>query len=408
MKRMERKEWCVGFIMNQSGTQVLLLLGSKQKKMFGGMLNGIGGRLEHGETPLDAMKREGSEETGGFIEPNMKAQWHPFAQYALLDKDQKPGLLHCFYIAISAAQLSALNRHSFEEGTLYAVNINDIHLGGGEVTIHTSSDAMKVCPVVSNVPYLLALALCEHNGSTITWEKGVTMPPPRWLAGRLFSQPPEVPNWKKLNLTIRRVKGSGFKVYDQADGREIQNVVQLDDDGTVLDIVCHRHHAIVTLSLLIMGDAMDNLYVDIPEGDEVPTQPEPQPDVDDRGRIIDAQKYIARCLQAAEASRDTAEQQQEYATADHYSGQVIAYQEAGRALKEAYGLPEADTHDPIAEEVGRRVLVLFGAVKDHVPWFLNEEDFHMVAGIYEALGENVPSEITAYLEGVRPGENGGT
>lgn len=94
---------------------------------------------------------------------------------------------------------------------------------------------------------------------------------------------------KKLNITIERVKGKGFKVYDQADGKEITNVGMLMDEGdgtgTVLDVELHRHHAEVVLKLIIMGEAMDNLYKDDQQPEWASEHPQGQPDVmDDRPR----------------------------------------------------------------------------------------------------------------------------
>lgn len=57
------REYVVGFMFNESERGVLLIR-KKRPTWQAGKMNGIGGRIEDGEPPLDAMRREFAEETG--------------------------------------------------------------------------------------------------------------------------------------------------------------------------------------------------------------------------------------------------------------------------------------------------------------------------------------------------------
>ena len=54
--------YTLGFIRCKENNKVLLL--NRNKAPWMGLYNGIGGKLESGETPLESMIREGNEETG--------------------------------------------------------------------------------------------------------------------------------------------------------------------------------------------------------------------------------------------------------------------------------------------------------------------------------------------------------
>lgn len=56
------KEWCLGFIVPNGDDEMVLL--RKSRTMHIGEWNGLGGKLEDGETAIDAMQREGLEESG--------------------------------------------------------------------------------------------------------------------------------------------------------------------------------------------------------------------------------------------------------------------------------------------------------------------------------------------------------
>lgn len=66
----------LGFLFNKTATVVVLI--EKQKPEWQkGFLNGVGGKIEEGETPMQAMIREFKEETG--VETT-EVVWKPFAK----------------------------------------------------------------------------------------------------------------------------------------------------------------------------------------------------------------------------------------------------------------------------------------------------------------------------------------
>lgn len=60
---MNWKSYTVGFLINQTGSKVMLIKKAKPEWQRG-LFNGIGGFIEQGETPHEAMIREFLEETG--------------------------------------------------------------------------------------------------------------------------------------------------------------------------------------------------------------------------------------------------------------------------------------------------------------------------------------------------------
>jgi 8-oxo-dGTP diphosphatase len=92
------KNYVVGFCFDHSCDQVVLIKKTKpnwQKDR----LNGVGGKLEEGETPVEAMAREYYEETGVHIPT---ANWIHFAELAIVPPDaekESPGnFIDCFCV----------------------------------------------------------------------------------------------------------------------------------------------------------------------------------------------------------------------------------------------------------------------------------------------------------------------
>lgn len=76
------KKYVTGFLFSNDSSRVVLIkkLAPEWQK---GLLNGVGGKIEPGETPIDAMTREFQEETGVFIPTN---EWHC---YLHIDRPQQ-------------------------------------------------------------------------------------------------------------------------------------------------------------------------------------------------------------------------------------------------------------------------------------------------------------------------------
>lgn len=80
----------VGFMFNKN-RDVLLLIKKNRPEWQKGLLNGIGGRIEKGESPEEAMKREGIEET------NLSPKWIHKGVMRGINNDGARFECHIFY-----------------------------------------------------------------------------------------------------------------------------------------------------------------------------------------------------------------------------------------------------------------------------------------------------------------------
>lgn len=69
-QRLFKRAYVLGFCFMRGGTEVVLIRKNKPAWQKG-LLNGVGGKIESNETPIQAMAREWSEETGA-ISPEWK------------------------------------------------------------------------------------------------------------------------------------------------------------------------------------------------------------------------------------------------------------------------------------------------------------------------------------------------
>ena len=82
-------QYVCGFLFNTTGDYVVLIKRRESRVYRPGCWNGVGGHVEPGETPLQAMQREFKEEAGLEI-----SDWKKFATLAT---DCGESLIHLFY-----------------------------------------------------------------------------------------------------------------------------------------------------------------------------------------------------------------------------------------------------------------------------------------------------------------------
>ena len=91
------KAYVVGFAFDITNENVALILKTKPEWQAG-LYNGIGGKIEEGERPIDAMSREFEEETGCHIETKC---WHHRLTFNFLYGD--------VYFYVTCCPLDSLN-----------------------------------------------------------------------------------------------------------------------------------------------------------------------------------------------------------------------------------------------------------------------------------------------------------
>lgn len=111
------KRYVVGFAFNEDVSKVLLRLKNKPPWQRG-RYNGVGGKIEAGETPMQAMDREWSEETPA---GTGSRHWRHFAVlHGSEPSADGPGLspfeLHCFFcVGDIVHPVTALQQHGETE-----------------------------------------------------------------------------------------------------------------------------------------------------------------------------------------------------------------------------------------------------------------------------------------------------
>lgn len=129
--------YVVGFLFNEVRDNVLLIRKNKPAWQAG-LLNGIGGKIEEGETPELAMIREFLEETGERF-----SAWRKFA--IMFGSEWE---CHCFCGFNSDSHWNARTMES-------------------EIVIRIPVDKLNTAKCVSNLPWLISLALDLNHGNKL-------------------------------------------------------------------------------------------------------------------------------------------------------------------------------------------------------------------------------------------------
>ena len=150
--------YVAGFLFSECRSRVLLIRKVKPEWQAG-LLNAVGGKIEPGESPAEAMTREGEEETG------LKLEWEPTIK--LSNYGGKGWEVHFFRVF---ADLKGVTLH----GTIVE--------GEGILEMHSTA-AYPASEVLPNLRWLLPL----HVGDC-TFEKGDVITSPH--APKLVARTP--------------------------------------------------------------------------------------------------------------------------------------------------------------------------------------------------------------------------
>ena len=104
------KRYVVGFLFDQARKRVVLIR-KNQPAWQRGKLNGVGGKIESGETPARAMRREFQEETGVDI-----VDWARFSKLTGSGFE-----LHCFYAIATAEDFASVKSMTDEPVLIFDV-----------------------------------------------------------------------------------------------------------------------------------------------------------------------------------------------------------------------------------------------------------------------------------------------
>ena len=128
---MNHQNYVLGFAFNMDRTRVVMIKKTRPAWQAG-KLNGIGGKIDPGEDPIDAMCREFHEETGV---PTQPADWHYFADLKALDAN-----VHCYRL--------------FDDKILAARTVEDQKI----VLVETDIDVLRETALAS-CAWLITIAL---------------------------------------------------------------------------------------------------------------------------------------------------------------------------------------------------------------------------------------------------------
>lgn len=107
-------EYCLGFAFDNS-LQYVVLIKKQRPEWQKGLLNGVGGKVEEGEEPYDAMTREFDEETGLYYD-----NWRPFGHLKGTD-----WIIHLYTSTLTNPQLADIDCNKTDENIIIE-NVNNL------------------------------------------------------------------------------------------------------------------------------------------------------------------------------------------------------------------------------------------------------------------------------------------
>lgn len=149
------KNYVVGFMFSEDREHVALI--RKERPVWQkGLLNGIGGKVEEGESSEAAMEREFKEETG------YQADWSQWVAFATLyDKEPRSFSVECF---ATVGQVDELETMEDEEIVLFPVI--DIHNNRSEFVFNVSwliPAALEALETTKQASYINCIYLPEPH-----------------------------------------------------------------------------------------------------------------------------------------------------------------------------------------------------------------------------------------------------
>ena len=140
----ECSQYVVGFMFNQAKTQVALIRKARPAWQAG-LLNGIGGHIEPGETPRQAMVREFREETG---RETVESDWEPVC---IMYRDEPDGFQCDVFRALTTfGDLAGANLRTQTDERIALCSVECL--------------AARELGTLSNVPWLVSMCVDTNPG----------------------------------------------------------------------------------------------------------------------------------------------------------------------------------------------------------------------------------------------------
>ena len=141
MKKKTRTQYCLGFMFSRDFKKVALIQKAKPEWQAG-KFNGIGGKVEEGETYIEAMTREFFEETGVYTPSHI---WIPICK--MFDKARLEWSVKVFYS-------TNLSNYHIETTTAEEVRIFETQ----EILSPTRS-----IEIIPNLTWLIPMCMDEND-----------------------------------------------------------------------------------------------------------------------------------------------------------------------------------------------------------------------------------------------------